>query len=309
MLKDCQSGGRFEGTVLITEWKETPFRQKPGSFLLFTCQDVSGMMSGKIWDPKPDHLFWLKEHDVYRISAKVTEFKGTLDLTVDDLTPVDEQDVDWTALLPSSPYSAEELEARLQNLLSRIKLPQWQAFLNCILAPEELGTAFRQAPAAMRMHQPYLRGLWEHSVLVAEMAQSIGTFYPEMDEELLIIGALLHDIGKIHEYSYGRGIAVTSEGRLLGHIVMGVDLLGKYIAAIPDFPADLRMKFLHIIASHHGRYEWQSPKRPKSREALLVHYVDALEADLWQFYQTGQENPDQEWSPYVRSLERYLLLK
>ena len=144
---------------------------------------------------------------------------------------------------------------------------------------------------------------------MAEIAASVSAGYPEVNPDLLVAGALLHDLGKIFEYNFQRGFSYTTDGRLLGHIIMGVDYLSREIAEIPDFPADLRTKLLHIITSHHGRYEWQSPRRPKIMEALIIHYADALEADLWQFRQAKQENSGEEWSPYVRSMERYLYLK
>jgi 3'-5' exoribonuclease len=201
------------------------------------------------------------------------------------------------------------LEARLQKLRQKIQQPQLRELLDGILDHAELGAAFRQAPAAMRVHQPYLRGLWEHSVLVAEISCNIAALFPALDQDVLIAGALFHDLGKIYEYAYERSIAITTEGRLLGHIVMGVDLLSSQIAAIDDFPKELRVKLLHIIISHHGRYEWQSPRRPKSMEAVVVHYADAMEADLWQFSNAAAGNSGEEWSPYIKSLERYILLK
>jgi 3'-5' exoribonuclease len=181
-------------------------------------------------------------------------------------------------------------------------------FLLRILEHPEIGLSFRNAPAAKKIHQAYLRGLFEHSVSVAEIAESISRLYPEVNRDLVITGALLHDIGKISEYDYDRGISYTTNGRLLGHIMMGVDILSQEIARMGGFPNDLRTKLLHIITSHHGRYEWQSPKRPKIMEAVIVHYADALEADLWQFRKACEENPRDSWSPYISSLERYIYL-
>lgn len=181
--------------------------------------------------------------------------------------------------------------------------------LRRILEHPEWGKAYRKAPAAIKIHQAYLRGLWEHSLAVAEIAQGIALSYPEINRDLLVAGALLHDIGKIYEYGYERGNTYTTDGRLLGHIVLGIEMLVWAIDGIPGFPGDLRTRLLHIITSHHGRYEWQSPKRPKCMEAVIVHYADALEADLWQFRKAKTENPEEEWSPYIKSLERNVFLK
>ena len=143
---------------------------------------------------------------------------------------------------------------------------------------------------------------------MAEIAGRIGELYPDSDRDLLLTGALLHDLGKIEEYGFEPGVTYTTNGRLLGHIVIGVEILSRAIARIPDFPAELRLKLLHIITSHHGRYEWQSPRRPKCLEAVIVHYADALEADLWQFRRAKAENPGETWSPYLKPLERYVYL-
>lgn len=308
MLKDCQAGGRFSGTVLVTEWKESPFRAKAGSFIIMMCQDCSAILPAKIWETEACHFIWLQESDVFQVEALVSEFRGALELTIEALRPVAAAEIDLTKLLPSSPVPEEVLEQRLQNLRNSIQNQSLGSLLDRILDHPTIGVLYRQAPAALKIHQPYLKGLWEHSLGVAELARSIAAGYPEMNADLLLVGALLHDIGKIFEYNFQRGISYTTDGRLLGHIVMGVELLSREITGIPDFPKDLRIKLLHIITSHHGRYEWQSPRRPKCLEAVIIHYADALEADLWQFRQAKQENSAAEWSPYIKSMERFLYL-
>jgi len=309
MLKDCLPGSLFTGTVLVSEWKESPFRQKQGTFVMLTCQDASGSLPAKIWEPDAMQLTWLSRHRVFQIKAAVGEYKGGLELAIEAMRPLAEDDLDFSLLLPSSPFSGEELEMRLQKIRRQIAHPALTALVAQILDDAELGAAFRRAPAAAKIHQAYLRGLWEHSLAVAELAGAIGDLYPESDRDLLLTGALLHDLGKIEEYGFEPGVAVTTNGRLLGHIVMGVEMISRAVAEIPEFPADLRLKLLHIITSHHGRYEWQSPRRPKCLEALIVHYADALEADLWQFRRARADNPGQIWSPYLKPLERCVYLE
>ncbi len=309
MLKDCKAGERFEGIVLVNEWKEIRFRQKPGAYLSMACQDCTGMIQGKMWNYEPKVLEWLESQDIFRIKGIASEYRGTLDLTVETIRMIPEEDIDLGDLLPSSPVSAEELEIRLLYLLDKVNQPQLKTLLERILNDPIWGSAYRQAPAAMKIHQAYLRGLWEHSVSVAEIAEGIAKQYPEMDVDLIITGALLHDIGKVAEYSYSRGIKITTEGRLLGHIVLGIEFLTKEMAKIPDFPRELGAKLIHIITSHHGKYEWQSPKRPKLMEALVIHHADAMNAELFHFLQAKANRPEDEWSPYIPSMERYLYLK
>ena len=309
MLKDCKAGERFEGILLVNEWKEVPFRQKPGSYLSLTCQDSSGMIQGKMWNYEPQVLQWLNDQDIFRFHGVASEYRGTLDLTVERIRLIRQEEVDLSDLLPSSVVSAEELENRLNSLLDKIIQPELKALLEQFLIHPVWGPAYRQAPAAMKIHQAYLRGLWEHSVRVAEIAEGIAGNYPKMDCGLILTGALLHDVGKIGEYTYTRGIKVTTEGRLLGHIILGVELLTEQIAKISNFPRELRSKLLHIITSHHGKYEWQSPKKPKLMEALVIHYADAMDAELFHFEQAKEKHPEDEWSPYVPSMERCLYLK
>lgn len=309
MLKDCKAGERFEGVLLVNEWKEVPFRQKPGAYLALTCQDCSGMIQGKMWSYDPQVLTWLKDQDIFQVKGVASEYRGTVDLTIETIRMIRKEDVDLSDLLPSSPVSAQELEGRLAVLMEKITQPHLKILLEKFLEHPEWGNAYRKAPAAMKIHQAYLRGLWEHSVRVAELAEGIAKSYPKMDRDLVVTGALLHDIGKIGEYSYERGVKFTTEGRLLGHIILGIELLTEEIAQVPSFPRDLRSKLLHIITSHHGKYEWQSPKRPKLMEALVVHYADAMDAELYQFEQAKENHPQDEWSPYIPSMERFIYLK
>ncbi|MHB8073096.1 3'-5' exoribonuclease YhaM family protein [Desulfosporosinus fructosivorans] len=308
MLKDCKDGERFEGILLVNEWKEVPFRQKPGAYLSLTCQDRSGMIQGKMWNYDPKVLEWLNDKDIFRVKGVASEYRGTLDLTIETIR-IPREEVDLSDLLPSSPVTARELEDRLNSLLDKIKKPELKALLEQFLIHPVWGPAYRQAPAAMKIHQAYLRGLWEHSVRVAEITIGIAGNYPKMDCDLVITGALLHDIGKIGEYSYTRGIKVTTEGRLLGHIILGIEILTEEISKIPGFSRELRSKLLHVITSHHGKYEWQSPKRPKLMEALVIHYADAMDAELFHFEQAIENHPEDEWSPYIPSMERCLYLK
>ena len=309
MLKDCKAGERFEGILLVNEWKEVPFRQKPGAYLSLTCQDRSGMIQGKMWNYDPQILVWLKDQDIFRVKGVASEYRGALDLTIEAIRMVPKEEVDLSDLLPSSPVTADELEERLEVLIKTIIQPEIRVLLEQFFSHPEWGIAFRQAPAAMKIHQAYLRGLWEHSVRVAELAVGIADHYPGINRDLIVAGALLHDMGKIGEYSYERGIKFTTEGRLLGHIILGIELLTEEIAKIPSFSRDLRSKLLHIITSHHGKYEWQSPRRPKIMEALVIHYADVLDAELYQFEKAKESYPEDEWSPYIPSMERYIYLK
>ena len=309
MLKEYSANERFEGIFLVTEWREAAFKNKPGTYVILTCQDVSGSMAGKLWEVDAQRQQWLKENDIFKMGGQVTEFRGILELAIDSIVPVPEQEVDLSLLLPASPHSAENLEKRLNELVQNVKDPYLNTLLNRVLYESPIASNFRRFPAARKIHQAYLRGLWEHSVKVAEITASLCANYPEISCDLAVTGALFHDIGKVCEYEYARAIDFSTEGRLLGHIVIGIQILSREMDMILGFPEELRTKLLHVVASHHGRYEWQSPKRPKLMEAFLVHYADAMEAELWQFKHVKENHPESEWSPYLPNMERYIYLR
>ena len=274
MLHDFKSQGeRFEGVFMI-EWREASFRNKPGTYVVLTCQDVSGSLGGKIWEVDQQKLQWLKENYFFKMTGQITEFRGILELAIESLLPVPESEIDLDLFLPASPHTAEDLEERLLELKNSIEDPFLSILLERLLFNSPLANDYRHAPAAKKIHQAYLRGLWEHSVKVAEIASSICSNYPEINCDLVITGALLHDIGKVKEYEYSRGIELTNEGRLMGHILIGIELVNREVDMILGFPQELRVKLSHILASHHGRYEWQSPKRPKLMEGFVVHYAN-----------------------------------
>ncbi|MCL5935636.1 MAG: HD domain-containing protein, partial [Firmicutes bacterium] len=173
---------------------------------------------------------------------------------------------------------------------------------------------FCQAPAAKANHHAYLGGLLEHTLNLTRGALAAAKLYPRVDRDLLLAGAILHDIGKVEEYSRDRYIDFTDEGRLLGHIVMGVSEVDRRIRNLGGdnpFPENLRIKILHIITSHHGLYEWQSPKRPKFMEAAVIHILDMLDTVVDAFSRAVDETSGESlsWSSWNRSLERYIFLK
>ncbi|HHY59264.1 MAG TPA: CRISPR-associated endonuclease Cas3'', partial [Clostridia bacterium] len=200
---------------------------------------------------------------------------------------------------------ATEMWEELQQKIAGIANPHLQSLVRQIFGDETLAEQFRRAPAAKAHHQAYLGGLLEHTLNVVKLAEQIAAAYEGVDRDLLLTGALLHDIGKIYEYRYDVFIDYTDAGRLLGHIVIGAGLVQERLRDLPDFPETLKLKVLHMIVSHHGRYEWQSPKRPKFLEAAILHQADYLDAEVDKFLQARNNYPQDSW-PYSRALERYI---
>jgi len=186
--------------------------------------------------------------------------------------------------------------------------PYLRQLLETFIQDEVLFEKYSTFPAAKAIHQAYIGGLLEHSLKTAKIAGCIADLYPAVNKELAITGALLHDIGKTEEYEVEYSVEVADKGRLLGHIVLGLEILNSLIEHIAGFPEDLRLALQHIIVSHHGTYEWQSPKRPKTIEACLVHYADAVEADMWKFSDLKEKYRGSRWSPWDKSLERSIFV-
>ena len=186
-----------------------------------------------------------------------------------------------------------------------------KSLLNAFFQEEETSSLFQRAPAAKGFHHIYLGGLLEHTLSVIRLLEKVADHYPVLNKDMLIAGGILHDIGKIHELTYNNMIDYSDEGRLIGHIVMGVEMIDKKIASIDDFPKQLAMELRHIVLSHHGEFEFGSPKRPKTLEALVVHYIDDLDAKFkaFQTFMADSASADSDWTGYNRFLERFLYRK
>ncbi|MBC7324974.1 MAG: HD domain-containing protein, partial [Moorella sp. (in: Bacteria)] len=213
--------------------------------------------------------------------------------------------IDPARFIPAA-EGLEEAKEKLHQLIISLANPYLKALLSLLFSEQDFYAAFCLTPAAKQYHHALLGGLLVHSVTVAAAADSIAKDYPQADRDLLVAGAILHDIGKVQEYRCRGAVEQTDEGRLLGHIVSGALLLDRYINRVPGFPEDLRLKLLHMVISHHGRYEWQSPKRPKFLEAALLHQLDLLDAqaDMFSRAAASREDKDSPWTDWVKGLDR-----
>lgn len=282
-----------------------PFKEKPGKFLSLSLGDKTGEIDAKLWDNAEDEAAGLNIADFVLVKGVVTTYNQRPQITLETVKKVNVKPADLVYFLPTSPRDVAEMWEELQQKIAQVANPHLQNLLRQVFADETLAEQFRRAPAAKSHHQAYLGGLLEHTLNVMRLAEQIAAAYEGIDRDLLLTGALLHDIGKIYEYRYDLFIDYTDAGRLLGHIVMGANLVQDLIRSLPDFPETLKLKVLHMIVSHHGRYEWQSPKRPKFLEAAILHQADYLDAEVDKFLQAKHNYSQESW-PYIRTLERYI---
>jgi 3'-5' exoribonuclease len=221
---------------------------------------------------------------------------------------VDDSRVDLTNFLETSPRNIEEMVKELSAVAAGIGNTYLRQVMNAFLADKAFMDVFRRAPAAKALHHNYIGGLLEHIVELIALARDVAKHFPGIDEDLVTVGAFLHDIGKVRELSVRKSIEYTTEGRLLGHISLGYEMLAEKIKSIPGFPDELTMLLKHIMLSHHGEYEFGSPKRPKIQEAIIINYLDDLAAKISNFRATlKRENVEAgEWTYYSKMHDRYL---
>lgn len=214
---------------------------------------------------------------IARVRGTVTTYRGILRVSVESLTPAAEYAA--SDMLPSGPRDAQELVAELRALVRSVRNPELSRLLRGVFGDKAFFARFKECPAAQTNHHAYIGGLLEHTVSVATMCGALAALYPEIDRDLLVSGALLHDIGKVDELAYGTSIEYTDEGRLLGHVVLGERRLWKAITALgDDLPGALATSLSHLMISHHGELEWGAPKRPSMLEALVLHHADNMDA-------------------------------
>jgi 3'-5' exoribonuclease len=213
--------------------------------------------------------------------------------------------------LPQTDEDISQVFEEINNFRSKVQNKYLKQLLENFFDDKELIEKFKRAPAAKRIHHAYLGGLLVHTRNVLKLADEMKRVYETLDLDLLITAGILHDIGKIYEYTYARKLDFSTQGRLLGHIVIGYELVAERIKQIADFPRPLRFMLLHMILSHHGEYEWGSPRRPNFLEALVLHFIDNLDSKVEIMMSEKKKNKgmEKEWSDYHPYLEREIYLR
>ncbi len=305
-IRDLQEGQTFSGFFLVAQKQLQPFAKKPGNFLSLVLQDRSGTVQAKVWDNAEFVAQNFAVGDVVDITAAVGSYKGEPQLTVSELRRAVEGTYRWEDLVPTTSRSVAEMKRSVQAMVKAVGDPYLRQLLSVFFGEKDLLEQFATAPAAKGMHQAYRGGLIEHTLNVWELAKTAAALHPEfVDRDLLAAGVLLHDIGKIKEYSYRGVIELTDEGKLLGHILIGTNWVQDAIAKIPGFPTEMASQLLHMIISHHGRLEYGSPKRPQTVAACVLHQADMMDSQIAHYAElaaTAAESGSS-WSAYDRAVE------
>jgi 3'-5' exoribonuclease len=242
------------------------------------------------------------------VQARVESYRGQTQLSLDKLRRAEPGEIDPADYFPHTTEDVETLFAQLCEHAASVKNPWLLRLLMSVVEDAALVPLLKRAPAAKTMHHAYLGGLLEHVVSLCGLCRAVAAHYPEIDADLLLTGAILHDIGKTRELQYNRSFNYTNEGQLLGHIVIELEMVTKKIDAIEGFPPELKALIQHLIASHHGQYEFGSPKLPMFREALVLHYLDDLDSKLGSVRAAyASDKGEDGWTAWSPALERKLL--
>lgn len=297
--------------LFLVQSKEIRQKKTGEPYLSLTLIDRTGDIDAKMWDNVAEVMDTFDRDDFIRVKGETLIYQNKLQLTVHRITRVDDREVDLADFLPVSKRDQEEMFAELQGIIAAIGNPHLKALLEAIFSDAEIAAAFKRAPAAKSIHHAWLGGLIEHVLSLASLARITAGHYQGIDEDLLMTGVLLHDIGKIRELSYGRSFGYTTEGSLLGHIHIATRIIADKVHAVPGFPPKLRDLVEHLVLSHHGQLEFGSPKVPLFPEALLLHHLDNMDSKMELVRATlerDKANPNP-WTPYVPALERSILNK
>ena len=267
------------GSFLVCA-KEIRQKKKGDPYLSLQLGDRTGELDTKMWDNVADVMETFERDDFVKVKGLVQIFHNRPQLTLHTIHRLDDRDVDFTDYFPASARDPEEMWRELRGFAAAIANPHLHKLVAALLDDDEIARRYRLAPAAKQIHHAYLGGLIEHVLSLCNLARLTASHYAMIDADLLTTGAIVHDIGKIHELSYERGFSYSDEGQLLGHMLIAVRMVGDKLREIPDFPPRLRSLVEHMIVSHHGQLEFGSPKTPVFPEALLLHYLDDMDSKM-----------------------------
>ena len=279
-LANFDEGKTFDGFFLVlAKQQRTTKANKP--YLSLILGDKTGQLEGRVWMPDDPRIAKDFEHgDIVKARGSASRFDDRLQMKIDQIRKATTSEVDKADLLPSTTYDVVELWRQLQSFVDSFTNPDLKLLLTTLLADPALAQAYREAPAARQLHHAWLGGLLEHVVSLLTLADRVAPHYPILDRDLLMTGVILHDIGKVRELSWEVGFDYTIEGTLLGHIQMGAALAERTMDSLPNFPPKLKTLILHMILSHHGKLEFGSPKLPMIPEALVLNFLDDLDAKM-----------------------------
>ena len=307
-LRELVEGERFMGFYLLRSKHLEPFRDpSKGYYLSLVLGDRSGQLLGRVWENAEEAAEEILQGEVLKIDGEIENYLGRLKARIFRVRPAKPNEYDLRDMLPTSPKDPAEMLASLDDHMGKITNPHLAGLVDHFFGDSEFRDHFSQAPAAKQIHHAYLHGLLEHTLEALQLAEKLIELFPALNADLLRTGVLLHDIGKVKEYTWETDINFTDPGRLVGHIVLADEMLSQALQSLPDFPSDLGLQLRHMLLAHHGRLRWGSPRRPHTLEAIALHQIENMSAQINRFQTLLEKRPAEEtWTDYDRLLGRQL---
>ncbi|MBW1820303.1 MAG: HD domain-containing protein [Deltaproteobacteria bacterium] len=304
-IKDIRAGD-FVDDIFVLLKKTVAQKRDGNNFLNVTVSDKTGNIKGVIWDNIDEISADTASGNFVQVQGTVSEYKGTLQLVVKNMTTIPADSINPSDFLPATRRDIDKMFLRLLKITATMEAGHLKKLFETFFNDMDFVRKFKNAPAAKKMHHAYIGGLLEHTLSMALLADRIAGHYSGVDRDLLIAGTILHDIGKIREFNYKYSIDYSDEGRLLSHIVIGIMMLDEKLEEVEDFPQDQAVLLRHMIVSHHGTREFGSPEPPKTIEAVLLNYIDEIDAKVNGIRAfMAKEDPNESWTSYHRLLGRH----
>ncbi len=310
-IQDLTDGEAIDDVYYAAE-KQLRTNRSGGRYLLVRLMDRTGQLVAMLWNANDKMVEMFEAGNYVRVQGTTQIYNGTLQVIATRIERVPSREVEESDFFPLSEVELDRLAQRLERHLRGIQDNLLRCLAECFLMDEHFMRRLQQVPAAIKHHHAFRGGLLQHVVTMLDVAEAISPLYPQLNRDLLKMGIFLHDLGKVEELAFERELGYTDAGQLVGHVVQGVQILDRYIAQAErlldePFPEPLALQLKHMILSHHGSYEFGSPKLPMTLEALALHYIDSLDAQLYSFARILQEGAQPNgWTAYQPHLSRKL---
>ena len=312
-VNELADGEALDQVFLASE-KQLRTNRNGNLYLQLRVSDRTGSLTAMLWNAQQKHFDGFSNGDFVTVKGTAQVYNGAMQVLAREVKKADGGSVDDDDFVTVSTEKLENMVGRLAEILRGMDSEPLRNLADCFLVDEEFMRALKSAPAGVKNHHAYHGGLLEHILSLMEISLLVASRYPKLDQDVLLFGAFLHDLGKIRELTYSPDLGYSDQGQLLGHIVQGVVMLDEKIADAEKqigsaFPSEVADHLRHMIVSHHGSLEFGSPKVPMTLEAVALHYLDSLDAKLHSFQQLIEDdvNPSSAWTVYHPSIGRKLL--
>jgi 3'-5' exoribonuclease len=291
--------------------KATPMAKNNKQYMTLKLSDKTGVIEARLWDNVEKYNNF-SQGDFIKVTGIINNYRDNLQLVIKHIENIQGDDIDLREFVQSSEYDTDEMLNNLFEFINSLEGKYLKKLLFKIFKNQYIIESYKMSPAGTKLHHAFLSGLLEHSLSVTALSDKMVTHYKDelnipINRDLVIAGALLHDIGKIYELDYEKGFKYTTEGQLIGHVVIGYQLMNDMANLIEGFPYKVRMHLGHIILSHQGRLEFGSPKTAMSIEAFIVHCADELDSKINMIRNNipyiDENNKDKVWSPFLKNLD------